>query len=1176
MKPIRLKLAGLQSYREAQEIDFERLCEGGVFGIFGPTGSGKSSILDAMTLALYGKVERAAGGTQGIMNQAEKTLFVAFTFELNGGGRTRRFRVERQFKRSGDVSVGSALCRFIELLPQGEQVLADKLADVNRCVEEHIGLNMQDFTRAVVLPQGKFAEFLSLTGKERRSMLQRLFRLERYGDGLAARLQQRVRAAESALAEAAAEQQGLGDASAEAVAAAEARCREAAREAEQARRALAEAERVYAEQQEVRARQEALRAKEALQAKLLEDAPKVEALEAELRRLAAAERLMPALDARDAAEAQLRALAARREEAGRTHAARQEAAAAAAAAWTAASAAAAEAEPRLALRLDQLAQALRLEEEAAKLARAIEDGERRHADAVERQRRYGEQAAQTNEKLARGTARQSELKAALQAVELKPHERQQRLLLSRRLQERQTLAAQLSAAREELAAQEKAAAEAADNCRQAEAALERERRELAAAEREVSPVAAALGELEDGLRRLAAAAETALQRERQRERELERGRLAAQLAAELADGAPCPVCGSCSHPALHGQSAPNAQPAATAGAADAAAAIEGGAAAWERLLRRMQEALLALAPVRHRADEWLAKLREAADGLHGEPLRSADDAAGRAVRDLLGAWPAEAAAAVAATPQAPGAMPEFAGAPGLAEASAALEAAEERRRTCELQLGRFGQQLTAALKRLNEARSRAETAAAELRALERPLAAVRRRAEEAQAAMAADDGRWAAEFPGLPPEKAEETLADWERRDKETDDLKERLERSVTFLEEHRQLLAELQEAERQAQLEAVQAAAALEGDRRLAADQRERLAAWTGGRPAAELIAAAERELKSLRERLQAAQREHEAAQAALQQSAERRAAAEEAEQTAAERLAAASAHWDELLAGSEFESAEAVASLRGLLPQKEAMEAAIARHREAEKQLAAQVELLREQLGGRSVTDEEWSACVEAWTAAKRASEEKLQAEARAQRDRDELAGKHERWTELEEKRRGLQELQGRLAKLQSVFRGNAFVEYIAEEQLVQVCRVASERLGYLTKRRYALEVDSGGGFVIRDDANGGIRRPVSTLSGGETFLASLSLALALSAQIQLRGRHPLQFFFLDEGFGTLDPELLETVIAALEKLHTSELAVGVISHVPELRARLPRRLIVTPAEPSGAGSRVAIETM
>jgi exonuclease SbcC len=151
---------------------------------------------------------------------------------------------------------------------------------------------------------------------------------------------------------------------------------------------------------------------------------------------------------------------------------------------------------------------------------------------------------------------------------------------------------------------------------------------------------------------------------------------------------------------------------------------------------------------------------------------------------------------------------------------------------------------------------------------------------------------------------------------------------------------------------------------------------------------------------------------------------------------------------------------------------------------------------------------------------------------------------------------------------------VEYIAEEQLIQVCRIASERLGQLTRQRYALEVDSSGGFVIRDDANGGVRRPVGTLSGGETFLTSLALALALSAQIQLSGQYPLEFFFLDEGFGTLDSELLETVVEALEKLHIDRLTVGIISHVPELKARLPRKLIVESAEPGGRGSRVTLE--
>lgn len=75
----------------------------------------------------------------------------------------------------------------------------------------------------------------------------------------------------------------------------------------------------------------------------------------------------------------------------------------------------------------------------------------------------------------------------------------------------------------------------------------------------------------------------------------------------------------------------------------------------------------------------------------------------------------------------------------------------------------------------------------------------------------------------------------------------------------------------------------------------------------------------------------------------------------------------------------------------------------------------------------------------------------------------------------------------------------------------------------------------------------------------------------QIQLRGRYPLQFFFLDEGFGTLDQELLEVVIDALERLKTENLAVGIISHVPELKARIMRQVDVVPATTSGKGSQI-----
>ncbi|MDY5437077.1 SbcC/MukB-like Walker B domain-containing protein, partial [Peptostreptococcus porci] len=146
-----------------------------------------------------------------------------------------------------------------------------------------------------------------------------------------------------------------------------------------------------------------------------------------------------------------------------------------------------------------------------------------------------------------------------------------------------------------------------------------------------------------------------------------------------------------------------------------------------------------------------------------------------------------------------------------------------------------------------------------------------------------------------------------------------------------------------------------------------------------------------------------------------------------------------------------------------------------------------------------------------------------------------------------------------LEKVMRGNRFVEFLSKIYLKNIVVDASKRLDKITNGRYSLEIDSDYMFVVRDNYNGGLRRSADTLSGGETFLTSLSLALALSSQIQLKGSAPLEFFFLDEGFGTLDEELLDVVMESLENLKSSTLSIGVISHMEEMKNRMPVKLVV-----------------
>ena len=171
-----------------------------------------------------------------------------------------------------------------------------------------------------------------------------------------------------------------------------------------------------------------------------------------------------------------------------------------------------------------------------------------------------------------------------------------------------------------------------------------------------------------------------------------------------------------------------------------------------------------------------------------------------------------------------------------------------------------------------------------------------------------------------------------------------------------------------------------------------------------------------------------------------------------------------------------------------------------------------------------------------------------------------------ELAEKRKKLETI----LKLKSLIRGNAFMEFVAGEYLSDISVAATKTLLKLSNGRYFIRYNQG--FFVGDNFNGGNLRSVNTLSGGETFLVSLSLALALSAAIYAKSMKPIEFFFLDEGFGTLDEKLVDTVMDSLEKLRSTNLCIGLISHVEELKHRISNKILVTPATET-SGSKITI---
>lgn len=173
MIPIQLTLQGVYSYQEKQIIDFQSLTSAGLFGIFGKVGSGKSSIIEAITYVLYGESQRLgkSGFAYNITNLRSNNLEIDYVFTIANeqfrfkasGKRQKQFnsvKIERfAWKWDNDKN------DWLPIQPEAEAVL---------------GLKYGDFRRTVIIPQGNFQEFLELSKVDRSTMMQTLFGLEKF------------------------------------------------------------------------------------------------------------------------------------------------------------------------------------------------------------------------------------------------------------------------------------------------------------------------------------------------------------------------------------------------------------------------------------------------------------------------------------------------------------------------------------------------------------------------------------------------------------------------------------------------------------------------------------------------------------------------------------------------------------------------------------------------------------------------------------------------------------------------------------------------------------------------------------------------------------------------------------------------------------------------------------
>lgn len=171
------------------------------------------------------------------------------------------------------------------------------------------------------------------------------------------------------------------------------------------------------------------------------------------------------------------------------------------------------------------------------------------------------------------------------------------------------------------------------------------------------------------------------------------------------------------------------------------------------------------------------------------------------------------------------------------------------------------------------------------------------------------------------------------------------------------------------------------------------------------------------------------------------------------------------------------------------------------------------------------------------------------------EDLKKKLARSKELHEQEKDLKTRRALFHQLADDLTDRHFVNFLLEDRRRLLSELSSERLREMTKR-YRFSDD--GDFNIVDELEGDVERGTDTLSGGETFLASLSLALGL-AETAARHGGRLQSFFLDEGFDALDAEMLDLALDGIERIVTPERLIALVSHVPALAARVEDKIVL-----------------
>ena len=337
--------------------------------------------------------------------------------------------------------------------------------------------------------------------------------------------------------------------------------------------------------------------------------------------------------------------------------------------------------------------------------------------------------------------------------------------------------------------------------------------------------------------------------------------------------------------------------------------------------------------------------------------------------------------------------------------------------------------------------------------------------------------------------------------------------------------------------------------------DISQRLLAITAGKSYEDLRQEILQEKAELSDRLQAIEKIYQQARETFAKREEALTKAQEQHDFAIVECSQQELHWQTELDSVKLTESEFMA-VQAPRSQMEAWQKQIDNYQRQHQDLTTRLQMFAEAIGDRAIDEQALTDLRQDLQQIElqlhQASEKRASLKAwleQAQQKRQESQA-------LEEQKLSLQSQEQTYHTLAQDLKSDKFQEYILDGLQQELAHRASVLLQQLSDNRYILQIESGD-YWVSDNWNGGEKRRVRTLSGGETFAASLSMALALSERLSMGVE--LGSLFLDEGFGTLDSETLESVTQILESLRQQNRLIGVITHIQSLADRLPTQIHV-----------------